>query len=109
MEEQKVNQGALFTAYVRGYHSEHDVPKVFDDFLAHRILTEDEQAHIEQYYLQHMPAELFSDRALALTWLMQIQAGTPIALGRARYIICPGMWCLQPCVLWLNWLPQAVK
>jgi len=48
MIENQVSRSAFVTAYVRAYHSLHDEPKIFDDFLAHRIIPEDIQALIEQ-------------------------------------------------------------
>ena len=85
MKKVQVNQGALFTAYARGYHSKYDNPKIFDDFLAFSLLTEDERKFIEQYYLKNIHIESFPDQATGLAWLMQIMAGTPITLARARY------------------------
>jgi len=85
MEDSQVSRTALINAYVRGYHAEHDNPKIFNDFLAFRLLTEMERESIEQMFLAHAPSQLFPDKASALAWLMQIMAGNPICLSRARF------------------------
>ena len=48
MEEAQVSRTSLVTAYIRGFHAVHDTPKIFDDFLAHDLLTEVERVLIEQ-------------------------------------------------------------
>jgi O-methyltransferase involved in polyketide biosynthesis len=44
MDQNKVSYTALLTAYARAYHATHDSPKIFDDFLANEVFTEDERA-----------------------------------------------------------------
>ena len=39
------------TAFMRAYHAAHDQPKIFDDFLAHRLIKEAEQRIIEERQL----------------------------------------------------------
>ncbi|CQR70673.1 hypothetical protein SOV_41960 [Sporomusa ovata DSM 2662] len=34
MKEQQISRTALFTAHFPAYHALHDIPKIFDDFLA---------------------------------------------------------------------------
>ncbi len=48
MEKNKVSLTAQLTAYARAYHAMHDDPKIFDDFLAYRIFTEEERTNLEQ-------------------------------------------------------------
>lgn len=91
MENKKVNKSAVLTAYLRGYHATHDVPKIFDDFLAYQFLTEEERLSLENGFLMYLKnidparAELFPDQATALAWIMQ--SWTPLALtvSRSRY------------------------
>lgn len=85
MEVNQVSRSALVNAYARGYHAEYDNPKIFNDFLSYRILTEEERDSIEQMFLAHTPISLFPDKASALAWFMQIFAGNPICLSRARF------------------------
>lgn len=44
MKENQVSRTAQLTSIFRAYHSMHDTPKIFDDFLAYRLL--DEQDYI---------------------------------------------------------------
>lgn len=92
MKENKISWTALVAACVRAYHAMHDDPKIFDDFLADRMLTEEWRAIIEQGMarsLQLYDPELASscpDQATALAWVVRSMApGPPMALGRARY------------------------
>jgi len=90
MEEHQASRMAMFAAYVRGYHAEHDAPKVFDDFLAYRILTEEERAAFDQQMIKTIEmvnpvtAASFSDQAAALKWIMQ-SLGISMVFSRARY------------------------
>lgn len=89
MDEKQVSGTALMSAYIRGYHAMHDAPLIFDDFLAHRLLTEQERTILEQHlskYIQAIdPAKAAScpDHTTALAWSMQFMAGN--FLSRARY------------------------
>lgn len=91
MEENQVSRLALFAAYARAYHAVHDNPKIFDDFLAARLLTKEEHAFWDRYILSslrtHNPefAASFPDEAAALKWSMQAIAGPPLVLARSRY------------------------
>lgn len=91
MKEDQVSRTALFTGFIRGYHATHDDLKIFDDFLAFSLLTEEERAAMEDQLLASLHsadpacASSFPDRRAALRWLMQRMAGLPITLGRSRY------------------------
>lgn len=90
MEENQAGITALVTAYARAYHAAHDSPKIFDDFLADALFTQEEQAALDQNMaglLQMVDPELAAscpDQATALTRVIQIQNG-PITLSRSRY------------------------
>jgi len=81
----------LINAYIRGYHATNDTPKIFDDFLAHQLLTEEEHKSFDQlllYYLRSFNAESassFPDQAAALAWMIQDMAASRITLSRASY------------------------
>ena len=48
MKENQASLSAMTTAYIRAYHSMHDTPKIFDDFLAYRLIPEEVLELIEQ-------------------------------------------------------------
>lgn len=89
----EANQGsltALLTAYARAYHAQHDTPKIFDDFLADPLFTEEERRFFGQNLAQSLQffdperAAACPDQATALAWYMRIQGG-PVTLSRSRY------------------------
>lgn len=91
MEENKVSWTALLAAYTRGYHTAIDRPKVFNDPLAFSLLSEEERRSLEQQivgFIKGLNPEgypLFPNQAAVLAWFMQLGAGAPLALGRARW------------------------
>lgn len=91
MEENRTSRTALITAYTRGYHAANDSPKIFEDFLAHDLLSGEELNSIENWLLTSLhrfnpaSAASFPDRRSALAWIMQTGAAPPIVLARARY------------------------
>jgi len=91
LEQNQVSQMALINTYNRGYHSVNDKPKVFDDFLADQLLTEEERKYFDKQLETHLqsvdPAIMaaFPDQAAALAWIMQSGPGLPLILSRARY------------------------
>lgn len=90
MEQSTVSATALITAFARAYHATHDTPKIFDDYLAGKILTEEESAFFGKNLaeaLQFFNPELAAsnpDQATALDWVMKVQ-NAPITISRARY------------------------
>ncbi len=91
MNEQNPSITALVTAFARAYHAADDSPKIFEDYLAGQILSDEELAFLEQSVaatLAFFNPELASshpDRATALNWVMKVQ-NAPIAISRARYV-----------------------
>ena len=91
MQTDQVSKTAMGTAFMRAYHAACDHPKIFDDFLAHRLITEEEHRAAEERHLRAFQlfdparAESCPDRASALACWMQSSAPPPIVLGRARY------------------------
>ena len=47
MEEKRASFTATLMAYYRAYHAMHETPKIFDDFLACHLFTEDEHSFFE--------------------------------------------------------------
>lgn len=91
MEANHFSRTAMGTAFMRAYHAAHDHPKIFDDFLAHRLLTAEEQRIIEARHIELFQrtdparAAACSDRPGLLAAWMQTGAPAPIVFGRARY------------------------
>lgn len=91
MIENQVSRSALMAAYIRAYHSLHDEPKIFDDFLAHLIMPEERQEFIEQglvnslQFIDPERTKLCPDKSTALAWLVQTVLPSSIMLSRARY------------------------
>ncbi|UFJ41366.1 class I SAM-dependent methyltransferase [Brevibacillus humidisoli] len=93
MNESQVSLTAIMTAYLRAHHAIGDTPKIFDDFLAHRLIPEERRALIEQGFSQaqqmNVPASSIQNadqttnpNAL-LSFLQSI--GLPNVLSRSRY------------------------
>jgi len=91
MQIDQVSRTAQITAHSRGYHSDHDEPKIFNDYLANHLLTKEECVSIEERMIASLQmnnpacADGFSDMSTTLRWIMQSHAAAPILLGRARY------------------------
>jgi methyltransferase (TIGR00027 family) len=49
MKDDQASFTALMVAYMRAYHSTHETPKIFDDFLAYDLIPEEKRSLIEQY------------------------------------------------------------
>lgn len=81
---------ALLTAYARAYHAVHDEAKIFNDYLAYQLFTEEERAYIEHNLAESLKffdpvrAAACPDQASALAWYMRIQ-GCPATISRSRY------------------------
>jgi len=89
MKNDESSMTALVSAFARAYHSMYDEPKIFDDPLARRLITDSEFAEIGA----HMAGGIrffAPDRAdrmrpsEALKWVVQTQL-SPTPLARARY------------------------
>ncbi len=52
MNENQASFTAMMVAYMRAYHSMHDIPKIFDDFLAYDLIPEQKRALIEQHLIE---------------------------------------------------------
>lgn len=91
MEEDQESRTALYSAYFRGYHSKHVSPKIFNDFLANKLLTIEERNLFDKLGLSGLTAydpklaASFPDEASALAFITQSLPGPPQILSRARY------------------------
>ena len=58
MKENQTSFTALLVAYMRAYHARHDTQKIFDDFLAYDLISEEKRALIEQHLIeQNLPMD----------------------------------------------------
>lgn len=90
MDKNKASITALITAYGRAYHSINELPKIFDDFLAKQLITEEEYESISNNLAGSInfsvpdKAELCKDKESSLKMVIQNQIA-PISLSRSRY------------------------
>ncbi len=90
MQENQVSLTAIMTAYIRAHHAMNDTPKIFDDFLAYRLIPEERRALIEQNLTSALQLNnpertaSCSGQTPTLTSFMQAM-GLPNVLSRARY------------------------
>ncbi len=90
MDENRASITALVTACCRAYHATHDSPKIFDDFLADRMFSDEERATLGRNLAGLLKvvnperAATEPDQAAALACVMQTHTG-PITLSRTRY------------------------
>ncbi|NLI90950.1 MAG: class I SAM-dependent methyltransferase [Peptococcaceae bacterium] len=90
MSTQQASFTALMSAFIRGYHSRYDQPKIFDDFLAYDLLTEDEKTGIAKHLangLSFFAPELTDippDQESALAIVMRAMSAS-LVLSRSRY------------------------
>jgi len=81
---------ALISAFARAYHTENDLPKIFNDTLARDFLTDEEYTLISNNMLAGLayfkPENnlTFANDAEALKWVVQTRLA-PITLARASY------------------------
>ena len=86
MKENQASFSAMMTAYIRAYHSMHATPKIFDDFLAYRLIPQEVRELIEQGLKDKQSNDpertaSFSDQIITYASLMK----TTNVLSRARY------------------------
>jgi methyltransferase (TIGR00027 family) len=89
MDATKGSLTAVVTAFIRAYHATGDGPKVFDDFMARELFTEEERRLIGSNLAQCLPlfdpelAKAGPDEDTALDVVMRQQMST--VLCRSRY------------------------
>jgi methyltransferase (TIGR00027 family) len=90
LEQDQISITAIMTAFMRGYHATYDTPKIFDDFLACRLLPEDRRSMIEQGFLQALQIEnstisvLQPEQRAAVTGML-ITMGSSNVICRSAY------------------------
>jgi methyltransferase (TIGR00027 family) len=53
MKDNQASFTAMMVAYMRAYHTMHDTPIIFDDFLAYDLIPEEKRAIIEQHLVEY--------------------------------------------------------
>jgi O-methyltransferase involved in polyketide biosynthesis len=91
MEENQSSRSALATAFQRGYHTLHDHPIIFDDSIAYKLLTGEEQLFFRHYYAKKLetsgtdPLSPAPDQTNALEYVLQHWTAASGVLSRSRY------------------------
>lgn len=91
MEQNQPSVSALISAFGRAYHATHAQDKIFDDFLADRLFTDEQRAlftdNLSRAFAFFDPegAARVQTQADALAGFMRSQS-LPITLSRARYM-----------------------
>ncbi|MED3801301.1 class I SAM-dependent methyltransferase [Lysinibacillus xylanilyticus] len=82
---------SLISAFSRAYHSQFDTPKIFDDYLAQELITEQEFNDIQtnmvqgiQFFNKEIAEKLNGQTEELLKWIVQTQL-SPTPLARAAY------------------------
>lgn len=90
MEQNQASMTAVVSAFCRAYHALYDSPKIFDDFLARDMLTDEQFEGISGHmaagisFFHPEGAYRYPSPADALRWVMQTQIA-PHLLSRSRY------------------------
>ncbi|MCU9595890.1 class I SAM-dependent methyltransferase [Caldibacillus thermolactis] len=91
MKQNKSSMTALISAFSRAYHSQNDLPIIFDDFLAKDLLSQKELSDIKKNMINSIQffnkdiAEKFKDQPdEILKWITQVQL-SPTPLARAAF------------------------
>jgi methyltransferase (TIGR00027 family) len=85
MKEKDASFTAMMTAYMRAYHSMHATNKVFDDFLAYRLLPNEKRALIEQYLIGEEQLESSFRTESCSEQTDNLMSLIPTVISRARY------------------------
>jgi methyltransferase (TIGR00027 family) len=91
MQNEGYSKTAMGTAFMRAYHATHDCSPIFEDFLAHGLITEEERLATEERHIKALQlfepakAALHPDREQALAYWMQNAGAPAIVIARARY------------------------
>jgi len=91
MEQNIASQTALLVAWLRAKHYAEEGQKIFEDPVAHRLITDAEHEHCEEIYIaaakQFLPDVVASnaDQATLVRDVMQKSAAVGEMLSRARY------------------------
>jgi methyltransferase (TIGR00027 family) len=91
MDDTKIKRTALMSAYLRAHHAVYATPKIFDDFMAPRLLTEEDLIAFDNLMATVLPmvdpkrAAQSPDREDAIASMVQSYFPTSLFLSRSRY------------------------
>ncbi|USK47940.1 class I SAM-dependent methyltransferase [Bacillus sp. CMF12] len=82
---------SLISAFGRAYHSQYDTPKIFDDYVAQKLISQKEISEISenmingiQFFNEYIAQTLQGKSEEILKWITQVQL-SPTPLARAAY------------------------
>ncbi|MFJ7916580.1 MULTISPECIES: class I SAM-dependent methyltransferase [unclassified Lysinibacillus] len=91
MNKDESSLTSLISAFSRAYHSQFDTPKIFDDYLAKKLITQQEFNDIQtnmvqgiQFFNKEITVKLNGQTEELLKWIVQTQL-SPTPLARAAY------------------------
>lgn len=91
MKQNESSVTSLVSAFSRAYHSQYDTPKIFDDFIAKDLISQEEFSRIRENMIQGIPffnqdiGQMFQDHPdEILKWITQVQL-SPTPLARAAF------------------------
>ncbi|MDX8047331.1 class I SAM-dependent methyltransferase [Gracilibacillus sp. S3-1-1] len=91
MKQNESSLTSLVSAFGRAFHSKHDTPKIFDDFIAKELVSEEEFATISknmingiQFFNKDIGEKYKEKPEEILKWITQVQL-SPIPLARFAY------------------------
>jgi methyltransferase (TIGR00027 family) len=91
MEQNKSSITSLISAFGRAYHHKYDSPKIFDDFMAGQLITQQEFSDISRnmiagitFFNKDIAEQLQDKPEEILKWITQVQL-SPTPLARAAY------------------------
>ncbi|GGA80444.1 class I SAM-dependent methyltransferase [Ornithinibacillus halotolerans] len=91
MKQNESSMTSLVSAFGRAYHSRYDSPKIFDDFIADRLMTEKEFRAVSMnmtkgiHFFNPEIAQRYQDNPdEILKWITQVQL-SPTPLARSAY------------------------
>lgn len=91
MKKYESSLTSLISAFARAYHCKYDMPKIFNDFIADYLITENEFSDISknmiqgiQFFNKEISQKFKDDHDEILKWITQVQL-SPTPLARAAY------------------------
>ncbi|RDW17287.1 class I SAM-dependent methyltransferase [Oceanobacillus chungangensis] len=91
MKQNESSLTSLVSAFGRAFHSKYDTPKIFDDFIAKDLISEEEFSAISknmidgiQFFNKDIGQRYKDDPAEILKWITQVQL-SPTPLARSAY------------------------
>ncbi len=91
MKQDESSLTSLVSAFGRAYHSKYDTPKIFDDFIANKLITEEEFSAISKnmiegihFFNEEIGQKYKENPEKILKWVTQVQL-SPISLARSAY------------------------